>query len=333
MARYSLMVAALFGFLVTAAVENLMLPLLRRWQTYRISVQPILRRNKPEPPSMGGFAVILGTLAAVLMAWVGLTVLEPKLMDGFQRKILMIGMFTGFAFGMLGLWDDLRGYLRRDGHSVPTVLRITAELCLSLGFLAVMYQAQALPFGTILPFVGYVDLGIWFIPMAALTLTAFVECAHLSAGGMGVCSLNGFLACLACSLVAALQNHLQMALYATALAGALLAFLLWGFPPAKLLLGRSGSAFLSASVAVIAISMGWGGLLFLLGGIYWLEGIAHVLQGISYQVRKRPLVPLLPLQAAMTRAGWSENKIVGTMGLGSLMFTLLALVQIMSVKV
>lgn len=333
MARYSLMVAAIFGFLITAAVENIMLPLLRRWQMYRISVQPILRRNKPEPPSMGGFAVILGTLAAILMSWIGLTVLEPQLLDAFQRRTLMIGMLTGFSFGLLGLWDDLRGYLRRDQHPLPTVLRVAAELFLSLAFLTMMYKGQALPFGTVLPFVGYVDFGTWFIPAAAVTMTAFVESAHLSAGGMGVCSLNGFMACLACSLIAALQNHLQMALYATALAGALLAFLLWGFPPAKLLLGRGGSAFLSASVAAIAISMGWGGLLLLLGGIYWLEGIAHVLQHISYRLRKRPLLPTLPLQAAMTRAGWSENRIVGTMGLASLTFTLLALLQILSLRV
>ncbi len=330
MARYSLMVAAILGFLITAAVENIMLPMLRQWQMRRITAQPILRRNQPKPPTMGGFAVVFGTIAAVTAAWMGLAVMEPKLMDGYQRQILVTAVLTGFAFGLLGIWDDVRGYLRKDHRPMPWLLRFAVELLLAFAFLGVLHLIGALPGGTLIPFVGYVDFGGWDIPLTALAIVALVETAQLSAGEMGVCSINGFFACLVCSAVAALQNHLQMSLYATALSGALLAFLLWGFPPAKLLLGRSGSAFIAASLAVISISMGWGGLLLLLGGVYWLEGIAYVLQGISYRLRKRPLFKMLPIQAAMTEAGWSEIRIVGTLGLAAFMFAVLALLQVLS---
>lgn len=331
MARYVLMVAAALGFLATAAAENLMLPLLRRWELRRMSVQPILRRKAPNAPSMGGFAVVLGTIAAVTVAWMGLAVLEPKLMDGYQRQILASCVLSGFAFAALGVWDDMRGYLRKDHRPLPWKLRLALEVLLSLGFLGLLHLIGALPGGTVVPFVGYVEFGSAGFLLAALTLVVIVESAHFSAAaGMGICSINGFFACLVCSAVAALQNHLQMALYATALSGALLAFLLWGFPPAKLLLGRSGSNFVAASLAVISIAMGWGGLLLLLGGVYWLEAIAYVLQGLSYRLRKRPLLKDLPLQAALTEAGWSTNRVVGLMGLASFTFALLALLQVMA---
>lgn len=330
MARYVLMVAAALGFLATAAVENLMLPILRQWEMRRMTAQPILRRKAPNAPSMGGFAVVFGTVAAVTVAWIGLAVLEPKLMDGYQRQILVSCVITGFAFAMLGIWDDLRGYLRKDHRPLSWKLRLVIETMLALGFLGVMHLIGALPGGTVIPFVGYVEFGSFGILLAAFTLVAIVESAHFSAAGMGVCSINGFFACLVCSAVAALQNHLQMALYATALSGALLAFLLWGFPPAKLLLGRSGSSFIAASLAVISIAMGWGGLLILLGGVYWLEAGAYVLQGLSYRLRKRPLLKDLPLQAALTAAGWSPTRIVGLMGLASFTFAVLALLQVLS---
>lgn len=330
MARYALMVAALLGFLATAAVENIMLPMLRQWQMRRMTAQPILRRNQPETPTMGGFAVVFGTIAAVTVTWLCLSVMESRLMDGYQRQILVTSVLTGFAFALVGIWDDMRGYLRKDHRPLPWLWRFALEAFLALGFLGVLHLIGALPTGTVVPFVGYVDFGGWYIPLTGLALVALVETAHMSAGEVGVCSMNGFFACLVCSAVAALQNHLQMSLYATALGGALLAYLLWGFPPAKLLLGRSGSTFIAASIGVISISMGWGGLLLLLGGVYWLEGIAYVLQGLSYRLRKRPLFKILPIQAAMDAAGWEQVRIIGTMGLAAFTFAVLALLQVLS---
>ena len=330
MAQYALMIAALMGFLLTAAVENLLLPILHQWQLHRVSVQPILRRHEPKAPTMGGFGVIFGTVATVTLSWLGLSILQPRLMDGYQRTLLVTAVAAGFGFGLLGIWDDMRTYLRKDHRPLPWLLRVGLEFLLSAGFLGALQLVGALPGGTLIPFVGYVDFGSAFGLLAALTMVAMIESAHLSAQGMGVCSMNGFFACLVCSAVAALQNHLQMALYATALSGALLAYLLWGFPPAKLLPGRSGSTFVAASVCVISIAMGWGGLLVLLGGVYWLEGAAYLLQGLSYRLRKRPLLKNLPIQAAMEAAGWSELRIIGTMGLCGLMFAMLAAVQVLS---
>ncbi len=333
MARYSLMVTAILGFLITAAVENMMLPMLRQWQMRHIVAQPILRRNKPQIPSMGGLAVILGTIAAVTTALFGLFLLEPRLIDGHQRLILVSTIMAGFAFGCVGIWNDMRVYFREDHRPLPWRGRIAIELGIAVAFLGALQLMHSLTGGTVLPFMGYVDFSIWCVPLAAVSIVAMIESAHVCAAGLGLCSLNGFFACLACSVIAALHNHLEIALFATALSGALLAFLIWGFPPAKLLLGRSGSAFIAGSVAVIAIAMGWGGLLLLLGILYWLEGAAYVLQGLSYKLRKRPLWKDLPLQAAMEKAGWSEARIVCTMGLAAMTGMLLALLQVWTATV
>lgn len=328
MARYSLMLTAILGFLITAAVENVMLPMLRKWQMRQIVAQPILRRNKPQIPSMGGLAVIMGTIAAVTMSLFGLFLLEPRLIDGHQRLVLIATVMAGFAFGAVGIWNDMRVYFRQDHRPLPWRGRIAAEFGVAVAFLGALQLMGALTGGTVLPFMGYVDFSIWCVPLAAVSMVAMIESAHLTDAGLGACSLNGFFACLACSVIAALHNHLEIALLATALGGALLAFLIWGFPPAKLLLGRSGSTFIAGSIAAIAIAMGWGGLLLLLGVLYWLEGAAYILQGLSYRLRKRPLFKDLPLQAAMEQSGWSQSRVICTMGLAALTGMLLALLQV-----
>ena len=330
MARYSLMVAALLGFLITAAAENILLPLLRRLQLHKVANQPVLRRSQPAPPVMGGFAVVLGTMGAVAAAWTGIAVLEPRLVDSYQRKLLMIAMISCTLFALLGIWDDLRTYLRRDHHPLPWLWRILGEGMIAAAFLGSMDMMEALPYGTNVPFFGYLEFGPWVFPLGIVTMIALMEGAALTAQGDGGCSMQGFFACLVCSLVAALQNHMQTALLATALSGALLAFLLWGFPPAKLLLGRTGSSFVAAVIAAVVISTGWGGLLLFLGGLYWVEGGAYLAQGLSYRIRKRPLFKKVPLRLAMEEAGWSERRIVGTVGLTSLMFSMLALLQVLT---
>ena len=57
-----------------------------------------------------------------------------------------------------------------------------------------------------------------------------------------------------------------------ALAGALMAFLLWNFYPAKLRPGAVGCQFLAGALGCVPLSVGWPGLTLPLALPYWLEG-------------------------------------------------------------
>ena len=56
MIRFALIVASTLGFVLTAALGNLMTPLLRAFR---------VRQEENEPPTMGGLCLMVGTLAAV----------------------------------------------------------------------------------------------------------------------------------------------------------------------------------------------------------------------------------------------------------------------------
>ena len=54
MIRFALIVASTLGFVLTAALGNLMTPLLRAFR---------VRQEENEPPTMGGLCLMVGTLA------------------------------------------------------------------------------------------------------------------------------------------------------------------------------------------------------------------------------------------------------------------------------
>ena len=62
MIRFALIVASTLGFVLTAALGNLMAPLLRAFR---------VQQEENEPPTMGGLCLMVGTLAAVGVGWTG----------------------------------------------------------------------------------------------------------------------------------------------------------------------------------------------------------------------------------------------------------------------
>ena len=84
-----------------------------------------------------------------------------------------------------------------------------------------------------------------------------------------------------------------------ALAGALMALLLWNFPPAKLLPGSVGSLFLAGALGCVPLSIGS------LGPPYRLEGGMVVLQILVYQASKgrKQLFGTAPLHRWLEKRG------------------------------
>ena len=94
-----------------------------------------------------------------------------------------------------------------------------------------------------------------------------------------------------------------LAVLPAALAGALMAFLLWNFYPARLLPGAVGCLFLAGAVGGIPLSIGRGDLALVLGLPFWAEGLAALLQGVWRRFRGRPLFKAGSLDAWLRKKG------------------------------
>ena len=151
MIRFALIVASTLGFVLTAAMGNLMVPLLRAFQSRQQPARPPeperpdaapspdpdeAPERPAQPPTMGGLCLMVGVLAAVGVGWTAACVAEPQLLgtEGLLSTRLLIALFGALLFGGVGLADDLARIRRR----APLGLRRGTRLLLEAGAGAVV---------------------------------------------------------------------------------------------------------------------------------------------------------------------------------------------------
>ena len=101
MIRFALVVASVLGFVLTAALGNMMVPLLRELQRAARGTQPDSDAPDSPVPTMGGLCLMVGTLAAVGVGWLAACAAQPSLL-GSDRQMtsrLLIALLGSLAFG------------------------------------------------------------------------------------------------------------------------------------------------------------------------------------------------------------------------------------------
>ena len=290
MIRFALIVASVLGFALTTAVGNLLVPLLRTLVPPEKEAERRPGRQQPERqpseprglPTMGGLCFIIGTLAAVGVGWVVVCLVQPELLGGGLTGRLMLGLGAGFLFGAAGLADDLARLRPRQVLGLRTGARLVLEGAAALITVAALFLNGSMPTGLPLPGTGYWEL--WAVMLVALS-----ESARLSGPSDGAVAGAAFVAMLGLMGAETILGFFPLAVLPAALAGALMAFLLWNFYPARLLPGSVGSMFLAGAVGGIPLSIGRADIALALALPFWVEGLAALLQGLWRRVRGRPL--------------------------------------------
>lgn len=201
MIRFALVVASVLGFVLTAALGNMMVPLLRELQRAARGTQPDSDAPDSPVPTMGGLCLMVGTLAAVGVGWLAACAAQPSLL-GSDRQMtsrLLIALLGSLAFGAVGLADDLARIRGRYPNGLGLGLRRTQRLALEciaaalvLGLLALN---GCLPTGLILPGAGYVECALAPLLWAVL-LVAMAEAARVADGADGTVCGAAFVAML-----------------------------------------------------------------------------------------------------------------------------------------
>jgi phospho-N-acetylmuramoyl-pentapeptide-transferase len=334
MARFALIAASVLGFLLTVAIANLIVPLrqvLERPEaspagpdapdgpdgtdeTHEPDAEPE-REPRPAPTglaTLGGLAYIVGTIAAVGVAWNGLCLLMPEILlnaEDHPTSMLLAALGSAFAFGAIGFADDLARLRRRQVVGLRTAVRVALEMAAALGAVLALRAGGFLPSVVVLPFAGYRDLGMGGYLLWMLFLVALAESVRVTDTSDGLCAGMAFVALLALMSTTALLNCFAVSLLPAALAGALMAFFLWNFAPARLLNGAAGHLFLAGALGCIPLAIGWPMLGVLLGLPFLAQGAMVLAQLVAVRVTGRPLFAAAPLHRWLAKRGWSDVKL------------------------
>ena len=306
MIRFALVVASVLGFALTAALGNLMVPLLRELER---SAQQ--REDEPSAPahpapSLGGLCLMVGTLAAVGVGWAAACAAQPQLLGSSEKMSsrLLTALFGALAFGAVGLVDDIARMRSRSLLGLRRSPRLALEAAAAAAVLGILALNGCLPTGFVLPVLGYTHFAAAPVLWAAL-LVALAECARTADGADGTVCGSAFVAMLGLMMQETQLGWFPLAVLPAALAGALIAFLLWNFPPAKLNPGRCGCLFLAGAVGCIPLCIGYGELSVPLALPFWVEGGMVLLQILSYRFTGKTLFCTAPLHRWLEKRGAS----------------------------
>lgn len=215
--------------------------LIRKLVAGGITGNDVNKEGRPEVAEMGGLAIVMGVIGSLLLAIALYTFLDGQ----FQFRLIEIlaAMLTLCIIALIGTYDDL--FSMRQ--SVKAVLPMAAALPL-VAISAAGSTAMSVPF------IGYVDFGIFYIiALIPLGVTVASNLTNMLAGFNGMEAGMGVVMFAAVLALAIINGSTEAAMISAAMLGALLAFLRLNWYPAKAFTGDIGNLSIGAALAVAVI--------------------------------------------------------------------------------
>lgn len=225
MTYWWLIVVALLSFGLTAA--------LRRYALARSIIDiPNARSSHSKPtPRGGGVSIVLAFLVSLPVLW-----WEPAI----SSDVLLAAGGAGALIALVGFMDD-------HGH-IAARWRLLGHFVASAWAL---YWLGGLPPVTV--FGIAVNLGWSGSVLAAIYLVWLLNLYNFMDGIDGIASVEAICACLGSCLIYWLSGLESLMLLPLCLAMAVVGFLFWNFPPARIFMGDAGSGFLGIILGVLSI--------------------------------------------------------------------------------
>ena len=259
-------------------------------------------------PTMGGWLFIIPVV--LITGTLNLVSIVTEL-DVLGRSILL-PLVVLLAFALLGAWDDwkgVRGVRRGEGLRARSkflwqiILAVAAALALKYGLQVPELYLPNYP--------EEIQLGIWYVPLAAFVIVSSTNAVNLTDGLDGLAGLISAVAFAAYGIIAALQGQVFLLRFCFTIVGALFAFLWYNVHPAELFMGDTGSLSLGATLAVVALMTGQWALLPVIAIIPASVTASVLLQVAYFRITHgRRLFKMAPLQHHFELLGWSETQVV-----------------------
>ena len=309
----ALLVTVVSAFLITSVIGMWLIPFLRRLhfgQTI-LDIGPAWHKSKQGTPTMGGIMFIAGITIAILAGWLTLELSEQGVADASAAGSFYLwgGLLMGLAFGLIGFLDDYISVVKKQNLGLKAGQKSLAQLLVAVVYLAAQ-QIFAPTTSFWLPFIGDLDIGIFYYPLMLFIIVGTVNAVNLTDGIDGLDASVTMVAAMGFMVIASIAGFSQMNLLAAALAGGCLGFLVWNFHPAKVFMGDTGSLFLGGMVVALAFGLRRPLLLVFIGIVYVVETLSDIIQIGSVKLTGKRVFKMAPIHHHFEMSGWSEVKIV-----------------------
>jgi len=290
-----------------------------------------LHAAKKNTVTMGGI-LIIGAIVPSTLLWAEWNI----------YTLCALGVMIGFGF--IGFLDDFLKISMRNKRGLDGKFKLLGQLVISVIALWVLLEDRQsanhirelwIPM-TEVAFMPAMPVWMTF-GLLFLVLVATSNTVNLTDGADGLaigCSIStvlafGVVAYLAGSPLLATGlnlnqiNHAQeLSVLCVAMVGAGFGFLWFNGHPAKVFMGDTGSLSLGGTIGIIAFMLNQPFILFVIGGIFVIEGLSVILQVASFQLTGKRIFHISPIHHHFEVAGWPETQVVTRFWILSVVFAL-----------
>lgn len=296
--------ALLISFAVCAVLCPAGIPILRRMK-FGQEVRddgPQSHLKKQGTPTMGGIMILIAVAAGTLP------------FAGSDPETVPVLLFT-LAFGVIGFLDDFLKIRKKQSEGLTVKQKFGLQVIATAVLAWYLWQNAELR-GMLVPFTGdlesgvIIPLGIFYIPFVFFVVMGTDNGTNFTDGLDGLCS-SVTIAVAAFFLAASVREGVSCGPASGAVAGALLAFLLYNCYPAKVFMGDTGALALGGYVSSTALLLRMPLFILLVGFIYLMEVVSVMIQVVYFKkTHGKRFFRMAPIHHHFELGGWSETRVV-----------------------
>lgn len=317
----TMLLTIVIALILSAVIAPIAIPFLRRMK-FGQSIReegPQSHMKKQGTPTMGGVIFLL----AIVITTFGVSLYTDQFT--VQSVVLLIVLL---GFGIVGFLDDGLKIIFKRNLGLTSIQKLLAQIAISIVVFFLLYGASnqiGFTFELGIPYTDIqIPLGILYLLFLVFWLVGFSNAVNLTDGLDGLVSGNGAIAFAAFGVIAFAQEQYDIALFAFAVTGALLGFLIFNKNPAKVFMGDTGSLALGGALGMLSVVTHQELLLLLIGLVFVVETASVMLQVGSFKLRGKRIFKMAPIHHHFELSGWSEWRVVITFWLVGLICALAA---------
>ncbi len=285
-------------------------------------------------PRVGGIIVWGSTILVILTLYIlsktiGGSVFEK--MDFLSRGQTLLPLGALVFGGLFGLFEDLLEIyadtfkLFAQGLSAKYLVSFVSVIGLSA---ALWFFIKLEMYAVYVPFIGYWNIGYWFIPFFVLVVLGTFSSRvidgidGLAAGVMAI-SFGTF------GIIGLIQNQIDIATLCLVITGAILSFLWFNVPPAKYYMGETGMLGLTLCLSFIAFLTDSVFILPIVGLMLVLTSLSSFIQITSKKYFGKKIFKIAPLHHHFEAHGWQRSSITMRYWIITLMLSVVSIIVVL----
>lgn len=309
------------AFLVTVVLGPVLIPWLHKLKFGQQILEdgPTWHQKKSGTPTMGGLMFIAGVTVAAVVA----------LAVRYDVHLLMM-LLVSLGFGAIGFIDDYVKVVKKRNLGLTAIQKFSLQAVLAVVYVVVLNMTGSLEREIVIPFCDFTLTMPWwlYIPFILIVVTGTVNAVNLTDGLDGLAASITTVVSLFFALAGIWAASHSTFLFALAILGGCLGFLLFNKYPAKVFMGDTGSLFLGGAISVMAVGLKMPLILVIVGFVYLFETLSVILQVASFKLTGKRIFKMSPIHHHFEMCGWKEKKIVAVFTLATVVLCILGVLAI-----